>query len=73
VHLDDPRVLTLGDVSRRLHCPVWAVRRLFERGLLPAAPRVANLRVIPEDRLPDIKRALIEAGYLEEEAASSCP
>ena len=33
-------VNTLGDLARRFNCPVWAIRRVYERGLLPEPPRV---------------------------------
>jgi DNA-binding transcriptional MerR regulator len=50
----------------------WQIRRLFERGLLPPAPRVGSYRIINESDLPNVERALKAAGYLptEEEVAS---
>ncbi len=58
------RVLTLGDVARHYGCPVWAVRRLYERGLLPEPARVGVYRVAAEADLPAIGAALADAGYL---------
>jgi hypothetical protein len=42
------------------------VRRLFERGLLPPAPRVGAYRVIAVGDLPLVEKVLREAGYLPE-------
>ncbi len=58
------RVHTLGDLARRFDCPVWAVRRVFERGLLPEPPRAGPYRVVTEPDLPVIEAALRAAGYL---------
>ncbi len=62
------RPLSLTDVARELDAPVWAVRRLFERGSLPEPPRVGRLRVFSPGDLPVIRRALVKAGYLAEAA-----
>jgi DNA-binding transcriptional MerR regulator len=69
--LSDPTALTIGDVARRFGCAAWMVRRLFERGLLPPAPRVGVYRVISAGDLPLVERALREAGYLPGEVASA--
>jgi DNA-binding transcriptional MerR regulator len=62
--MQDPPYLTIGTVARRYGCPAWQVRRLFERGLLPPAPRVGAYRVIAAGDLPVVEKALREAGYL---------
>lgn len=58
------RVHTLGDLARRFTCPVWAIRRLYERGLLPEPPRVGPYRVVAERDVPAVEAALRSAGYL---------
>jgi hypothetical protein len=50
--------------------PTWRIRRLFERGLLPAAPRVGAYRVVTAADPPAIEQALRQAGYLNPEVAS---
>jgi hypothetical protein len=57
-------VYTLGDIARKCHCPLWAVRRVFTRGLLPEPPRVGSYRVVAELDLPAVVAALRTAGYL---------
>jgi DNA-binding transcriptional MerR regulator len=59
-------VLTIGAVARLLGCRPWQLRRLYERGLLPPAPRVGAYRVIPRRELPKVEAALRQAGYLPE-------
>jgi DNA-binding transcriptional MerR regulator len=59
--------LTLGAVANRLGCQPWQVRRLFERGLLPEPRRVATYRVVAEEDLPAVEKALKEAGYIPAE------
>ena len=46
------------------------VRRLYERGLLPPAPRVGAYRVVVKSDLPKVETALREAGYLREREAA---
>jgi hypothetical protein len=58
-------------VAQHFGCPGWQVRRLFERGILPPAPRVGAYRVIPQQDLPAVERALRAAGYLPEAAEVS--
>jgi hypothetical protein len=60
--------LTLGAVARRFDLPLWKVRRLFERHLLPEPARAGNYRVIDVDDLPGVENALREAGYLPDDA-----
>jgi len=56
--------LTIGSVAQLFGCSPWQVRRLFERGALPPAPRIGAYRVIARDDLPKVERALRKAGYL---------
>ena len=56
--------LTTGAVARRYGVPVWQVRRLFERGLLPEGTRAGLYRLIPVTDLARVERALRDAGYL---------
>jgi DNA-binding transcriptional MerR regulator len=56
--------LSIGAVARRCGCPAWKIRRLFERGLLPEAPRVGAYRIIAAADLPAVEDALRRAGYL---------
>ena len=58
-------MLTIGDVARMYGLPVWKVRRLFERGLLPPASRIGAYRVFDESEIPVIEAALRQAGYLD--------
>jgi DNA-binding transcriptional MerR regulator len=58
--------LTIGAVARRLGVRPWQVRRLFESGTLPEPSRVGAYRVVAENELPRIERALRKAGYLPE-------
>jgi MerR HTH family regulatory protein len=60
----DPTFHTVGAVARRYGCRPWQVRRLFERGLLPPAPRVGAYRVFSAADLPRIEQALRRAGYI---------
>jgi hypothetical protein len=58
------RSLTLGEVGARFGVPRWMIRRLIERGFLPDPPRIGRYRVIAERDLPQVKAALVKAGYL---------
>ena len=60
---------TLGDIGRRYGLPIWKVRRVFERGFLPEPARVGAYRVLTEDDIPDLERALVQLGYLDSEDA----
>jgi hypothetical protein len=68
--LTKPDVMTVGAVARYFGCRTWMVRRLFERGLLPPAPRMGPMRVVSECDLPVVERALLNAGYLAGEVAN---
>jgi len=63
--------LTVGAAATRYGVPPWQIRRLFERGLLPPAPRVGPYRVIAVADLPRVEAALRKAGYLPEGAANA--
>lgn len=58
------RQLTIGDIARQHDIPIWRVRRIFERHILPEFGRVGRYRTVPEDRVPDVVEALRDAGYL---------
>jgi DNA-binding transcriptional MerR regulator len=62
--LTDPAVQPLGPVARRFGVPIWQLRRVFERGLLPEPSRVGAYRVIAREDLPLVEEALRKAGYL---------
>jgi DNA-binding transcriptional MerR regulator len=61
----DKDFLSLGDVARRLGAPAWALRRLFEKSLLPPAVRVGKWRVFRESDVPVIARALAASGLAQ--------
>jgi hypothetical protein len=56
----------MGAVAKRFGLPVWKVRRVFERGLLPEPARVGAYRVVTPDYLPKVEAALRRVGYLPE-------
>ena len=62
--MSPPPQYTLGALARRYGVPVWKLRRLFERRLLPEPGRVGNYRVVQARDLPEVERALRAAGYL---------
>jgi hypothetical protein len=64
-----PSPIPLGVVARKFGLPVWKIRRLFERQLLPEPRRVGLYRVVDVDDLPAIEAALRSAGYLPRRAA----
>lgn len=64
--MPEPSILTLGDVARRYGCPVWKLRRLYERGKLPPAERAGQYRVVRPADLPTIEAALRRAGYIRQ-------
>jgi hypothetical protein len=66
-----PTIFTIGQVARRFGVKPWQVRRVFERGLLPAAARVGPYRVMTPEELPAVEAALIAAGYLPRREAAS--
>jgi hypothetical protein len=62
--------ISLGVVARKFGLPVWKIRRLFERQLLPEPGRIGLYRVVTTDDLPVIEAALRAAGYLPRRATS---
>lgn len=63
--MNEPKHMSLGDLSRRFGLPVWKIRRLFERKILPEPERVGRLRTFGPGDVPKIEKALKEAGYLK--------
>jgi len=59
-----PELLTMGQAAQRLHCQVWHIRRLYERGILPEPPRFGRYRTVRSADLAEIERLLCEHGYL---------
>lgn len=57
--------LSVGQVAEKLGINSVQVGRLYERGFLPAAPRVGMRRIIPVEDLPKLKEAAKQAGYLK--------
>jgi DNA-binding transcriptional MerR regulator len=70
--MTDPRVKTIGDVALFFGVETWQVRRLFQRGILPPAPRVGAYRVVAAVDLPTVEQALKSAGYLRTEGPRPC-
>ena len=58
--------MTLPQAAIRIGCRENRLRRLFERDLVPPAEVIGSRRVIPQERLPELKEAARKAGYLEE-------
>ncbi len=65
------RLYTVGEAARFFGVAHWQVRRLFESGKLPPAPRVGMNRVIADHDLPEVGRALADAGYLAPPGATT--
>lgn len=61
---NDDTPMTIGELARRLGIPVWKVRRLYERGLLPEPARIGIYRMVSVRDIPTIKEKLRVAGYL---------
>ena len=66
-------VMPLGAVARHFGVPVWKVRRLYERAVLPPAERVGPFRIVRSTDLPTIEAALCRAGYLPGSRRSATP
>jgi hypothetical protein len=64
-------VLTTGEAAERLGVPTWALRRLYERGLLPEPGRMGLYRAVPIADLPMLREKLLEYGYLRPEVAAA--
>jgi hypothetical protein len=56
--------MTVTEAGARLGVPGWVVRRLFERKLLPEPQRAGERRIIIEEDLPVLEKALRQHGYL---------
>ena len=63
-----PPYLSLGQLGDLLGVQSWRIARLFEMGVLPEPPRIANRRLIPKANIPDIVDALRARGWLSKEA-----
>jgi hypothetical protein len=63
-----PIFLSATEAARQLRCPVWQIRKIFDRGLLPQPPRLGPYRVILPEDLPRIADALVRAGYRSAES-----
>jgi hypothetical protein len=57
---------TTGDIAHELNIPEWRVGRVFTRKLVEEPERLGRARVIPADRVAEIKDALAKANYLRE-------
>ena len=64
---------TTTAIARRFRLPVWMVRRIFERGLLPDPPRIGGYRVIADSDIPAVEAALRQAGYLRDREPEAVP
>lgn len=61
--------LDVGDLSREFGLPPHIIRSLFKRGVIPSSTRYPGQhRTIGEDQVPEVRRRLVEAGYLQEGA-----
>jgi DNA-binding transcriptional MerR regulator len=68
--MDKKRVFTTGDLAAHFGVPIWAIRKCWERGLLPPAERVGNYRVVDASRLGMVEAAALRTGgYLSKEAS----
>jgi len=63
--------LSTSDLAQFLDTDTWRIRRLFEDGTLPEPPRIARLRAIPRDRIPEIVDALRDRGWLRQAEAAT--
>ncbi len=61
---------TLGDLSRRWHLPTWKLRRAAD-ALNPPLPRAGGYRLVPQERLDELRAALRRFGYLDDAAPTN--
>jgi hypothetical protein len=59
--------LSVTTASLCLGIEPWMLRNLYNRGLIPPAPRLGHSRIIKPDDLPVLRKAAISAGYLTED------
>jgi hypothetical protein len=59
--------LTVGTIARLLAVPPWAVRRAVD-ALTPPVGRLALWRLIPPERLDEVRAELEARGFLKEGA-----
>ena len=57
--------MTISELSQQIGVPHWRIRRLIERGLLPAKRPPRGIWIIDQARLPEIKRTLEEYGLMQ--------
>jgi hypothetical protein len=62
-------VRTVPELARAWGCSLWAIRSAAD-ALHPALPRFGLYRVIPEDRLPEIRADLTRRGLLPAEGGA---
>lgn len=58
-------VTSIGEIAEFLGVESWRVARLFELGILPEPPRVANRRAIPKAMVSLIVDALRQRRWLQ--------
>lgn len=63
--------MTTTAVAKDIGVKPWMVRRLYESGKLPEPPtRAGQYRLIEVGDLPQVRKALTDAGYLKPEVAA---
>jgi hypothetical protein len=68
-----PGLLSTGKLCLRLNALAWHVQQAVKRGLLKPDWVVGNRWIWDSDRLEEIRRALVEAGYISDSAAPGAP
>jgi hypothetical protein len=63
--------VTTGEMARRLGVPIWPLRGLYTRGIVPEPGRMGLYRAIPVSDEGMLREKLIEYGYLEPEVAAA--
>jgi hypothetical protein len=63
-----PPAYSIGDVARYHGVAPWQVRRAILRGYLREPARIGPFRVFTPQQLPEVREALIAAGYIREVA-----
>jgi hypothetical protein len=58
------KFLATGEAATLLGCKDWLAGRVYRRGLLAEPARAGRLRLIRRADLPELRRALVAAGYL---------